>query len=52
MLKKDPLKQVVSQHYFDTIMLALYRNKHGIRTKEQDLSWTFSSGLIVLCELR
>jgi 3'-phosphoadenosine 5'-phosphosulfate sulfotransferase (PAPS reductase)/FAD synthetase len=52
LLKKDSLKQVVSQHYFDTIMLALYRNEHDIRTKERDLSWTFSSGLIVLCELR
>ncbi len=52
LLKKDSLKQVVSQHYFDTIMLALYRNEHGIRTKKRDLSWTFLSGLIMLCELR
>jgi hypothetical protein len=52
LLKKDSLKQIVSQRYFDTIMLALYCNEHGIRTKERDLSWKFSSGLIVLCELR
>lgn len=52
LLKKDSLKQAVSGHYFDTIMQASYRNEHGIRTKERDLSWTFSSGLIVLHEPR
>lgn len=52
LLKKDSLKQVVSRHYFDTIIPALYRNEHVIRTKERDLSWTFSSGLIVPHEPR
>lgn len=52
LLKKDSLKQVVSRHYFDTIMPALYRNEQVIRTKERDLSWTFSSGLIVPPEPR
>lgn len=50
LLKKDSLKQVVSRHYFYTITQALYRNEHGIRSKERDLSWTFSSVLIVLHE--
>jgi hypothetical protein len=50
--KKDSLKQAVSQHYFDTIIPAFYNQKHDICIKERDLSWTFSSGLIVLCELR
>jgi len=52
LLKKDSLKQIVNQHYFDTIMLALYRNEHGIRTKERDLSRTFSTGLILPFELQ
>lgn len=52
LLKKDSLKQVVSRHYFETITPALYRNEHSIRTKEPDLSWTFSSVLILLCEQR
>ena len=52
LLKKKSLKQVVSQYYFDTIIPELYRNEHGIRTKERELIWTFTSGLIVLCELR
>jgi hypothetical protein len=52
LLKKDSLKQVVSRHYFYTITQVLYRNEHGIRTKEQVLSWTFSSVLIVLREPR
>jgi 3'-phosphoadenosine 5'-phosphosulfate sulfotransferase (PAPS reductase)/FAD synthetase len=50
--KKESLKQILSRHYIDTIIPALYRNEHGIRTKERDLIWTFSSGLIVLCELQ
>jgi hypothetical protein len=52
LLKKDSLKQIVNQHYFDTIMPALYRNEHGSSTKERDLSRTFSTGMIALCELK
>ena len=52
LLKKDSLKQVISRDYLDTLMPALYRNEHGIGAKKLDLNWIFSSGLIVLCELR
>jgi len=50
LLKTESLKQVVSKHNFDAIMPAIRRDEHGIRTKEQHLSWAFSSGLTVLCE--
>ena len=38
LLKTEALKQVVSQHNFDAIMLAIRRDEHGIRAKERHFS--------------
>lgn len=38
LLKTDVLKQVISLHNFDAIMLAIRRDEHGIRAKERHFS--------------
>lgn len=38
LLKTEALKQVISQHNFDAIMLAIRRDEHGIRAKERHFS--------------
>ena len=38
LLKTEALKQVVSKHNFDAIMLAIRRDEHGIRAKERHFS--------------
>jgi len=48
LLKTEALKQVVTQHNFDAVMLAIRRDEHGIRAKErhfsprdQDFRWNY-----------
>ncbi len=38
LLKTEALKQVISRHNFDAIMLAIRRDEHGIRAKERHFS--------------